>query len=127
MRQASKSGGIDEMHRWRKRVKDLRYAAEALGQRGRPEHHGRRTGLRRLSREADRLGEALGEEHDLALLSRRVSAEKAIFQVDRGGRKALQRAIRRRRRTLRKRALKSGKALYGPKPKRFRRRLRKSR
>ncbi len=77
------------MHRWRKRVKDMRYAAEALG---RPGPHpgaraaGARSGARkraarrkrdlipRLARRADALGELLGEEHDLFLLAQRVRA-----------------------------------------------------
>jgi CHAD domain-containing protein len=128
MHRASKSKDIAEMHRWRKRVKDLRHTSEALGQGGRSStQHGRATELRRLGREADRLGEALGEEHDLAMLAQRVSAENTIFRTDRRGRKALQKAIRRRRGTLRKRAFRSGHSLYGRTPKRFRRRLGKSR
>ncbi len=51
------------MHEWRKRVKDLRYAAEMLGQRQ----------LRRPCARW-RLGELLGEEHDLAVLAARVRA-----------------------------------------------------
>ena len=72
------------MHEWRKRVKDLRYAAEML-QRREPSGASRREGkrkrrrererlraqaapLRRLAKRADDLGELLGEEHDLVLL-----------------------------------------------------------
>ncbi len=79
------------MHRWRKRVKDLRYAAAMLDRRdpGRPSAHKkgarRRAGhgraqrpdagyMRRLARRADELGELLGEEHDLALLAARLKA-----------------------------------------------------
>jgi CHAD domain-containing protein len=116
--------GIAEMHEWRKRVKDLRYAAEALGDgfnASAPAARGeRRERLRRIARDADRLGEALGEEHDLALLARRVSAEDAIFRGQKAGRKELQRAIRRRRRALRKQAFRAGGELYRAKPKRFR-------
>jgi hypothetical protein len=78
---------------WRKRVKDLRYAAEMLDRfepaRG---HHDRQKGpgarlrkqraartetnaIRRTARRADELGELLGEEHDLVLLARRLDAE----------------------------------------------------
>jgi CHAD domain-containing protein len=123
--------GIAEMHQWRKRVKDLRYAAEALGDgfnASAPVARGkRRERLRRIARDADRLGEALGEEHDLALLARRVSAEDAIFRGQKAGRKELQRAIRRRRRALRKQAFRAGRELYGVEPKRFRGRLPKRR
>ncbi len=125
MRQARKRRAVAEMHEWRKRVKDLRHAAEALGEktRSKAERDARRARLLRIGKEADKLGEALGEEHDLALLAQRVSAEKAIFADDKSGRKALQRAIGRRRARLRKRAFKSGRALYARKPKRFRARL----
>jgi CHAD domain-containing protein len=118
MRRASRRKGIAEMHRWRKRTKDLRYAAEALG-----EGPGARARLRRIGKAADRLGEALGEEHDLALLARRVIAEKQMFRGDKPGRRALRKAIGRRRAWLRKRALKSGRLLYAREPKRFRKRL----
>ena len=130
MRAARKRRSIAEMHEWRKRVKDLRYAAEALGQgtgAASPKPGKRRARLRRIGRDADRLGEALGEEHDLALLARRVRAEDAIFRGDEAGRKELQRAIRRRRRRLQRRAFGAGDALYRRKPARFRRRLPKTR
>ena len=78
------------MHRWRKRVKDLRYAAEMLdrkhpaggeGAEGGGLHRGKRRrhqkqaeSLRRLARGADELAELLGEEHDLGLLAERLRA-----------------------------------------------------
>jgi hypothetical protein len=127
MGKARKRKRIAEMHEWRKRVKDLRHAAEALGEdaRSKAKQDRRRTHLRTLGKQADKLGEALGEEHDLALLTQRVSAEKAIFTDDKRGRKALQQAIRRRRVQLRKRAFRAGRALYARKPKRLRAQLRK--
>lgn len=116
MRRARRRRRIAEMHEWRKRVKDLRYGAEAL----RP---GKR--MARVARDADRLGEALGEEHDLALLAQRVRAEDELFRGDRSSRKALLRAIERRRRKLRARAFEAGSKLYARSPKRFERRLRR--
>ncbi len=88
------------MHEWRKRVKDLRYAAEMLERRdvdgsrtsggsgssgsGKPGGSGKSGGsrksgdadgeLRRLVRRADALGELLGEEHDLAVLAEHLRA-----------------------------------------------------
>lgn len=129
MRTARSRGGIAEMHEWRKRAKDLRYAAEATF-----ESHGRSTRKhtalkrgRRTARQADELGEALGEEHDLALLKQRIKRERAIFEGDRRGRRRLMRALRRRRRKLRKRAFTAGASLYEMKPKRFAARLPKPR
>jgi len=109
--------GTRLLHEWRKRVKDLRYAAEMLG-------------LRALARRADALGELLGEEHDLALLAALLPAPgRAPFQGKRGkqARKALLKQIARRRRRLRKRALSDGKRLYRRGPKKFARRVRRAR
>jgi CHAD domain-containing protein len=97
------------LHDWRKRAKDLRYAAEALELRG-------------VAKRADRLGEVIGEEHDLWLLEECVQRERRCFKGDKASRKELQRQIARRRGRLRKRAFKLGRALYGEPPKRFVRR-----
>jgi len=51
----------ENLHRWRKRVKDLLYAAKPLAP-VRPWY------FRRLERQADELAELLGEDHDLAVL-----------------------------------------------------------
>jgi CHAD domain-containing protein len=98
------------LHQWRKRVKDLRYAAQVFD-------------LKELSKRADALQERLGEEHDLALLAARVSAPGSPLAG--GGRrrkrtrKAVLKLIARRRARLRKRALREGRRLYKRKPKRF--------
>jgi hypothetical protein len=80
------------LHMWRKRVKDLRYAAEMLdrfdpggvhgsGSRTRarrwPKRRRRRAeteAIRQTARRADELGELLGYEHDLVLLATRIRA-----------------------------------------------------
>jgi len=115
-RLAHGAGGARALHEWRKRVKDLRYAAEMLG-------------LRPLARRADTLGEHLGEEHDLALLAALLPAPgRAPFAGKRGkqARKTLLKRIARRRARLRKRALREGERLYRRRPKRFARRLRRA-
>lgn len=129
---------VHAMHEWRKRVKDLRYAAEMLqrsesqaaGAR-RPRRKKDRRGeardadrLRRLARRADLLGETLGEDHDLALLAAllntaETSAGSTGQRMKPRSRKLLLKLIKRRRRALRKRALRVGEELYGPSPKRF--------
>jgi CHAD domain-containing protein len=127
------------MHRWRKRVKDLRYAAEALS-RCEPERGlaasasaGLRKGsrkqarrkqarrkqardLRRLARRADRLAERLGQEHDLVVLESLVRNDQAC---GRATRKAVLKAIRRRRQRLVSRTLRDGARLFRRRPKRF--------
>jgi CHAD domain-containing protein len=115
----SKRDSARAMHQWRKRVKDLRYAAEMLG---------RTDPLRRLARRADRLGELLGEDHDLAMLAEHLRApgengHSHALQVSAGTRKLLLKRIARQRRRLRKRVLSKGRRLYALKPKRFMRRV----
>jgi hypothetical protein len=95
------------LHDWRKRVKDLRYVAEALELRG------------GVARRADRLGETIGEEHDLMLLRGHLRRRRAHFQGEQATRRAIEKLIRARRKRLRKRAYKLGEQLYGRKPKRF--------
>jgi CHAD domain-containing protein len=116
LRRARRRGDIEALHEWRKRVKDLRYAAETLDRGSRR--------VRRVARRADRLGEMLGEEHDLALLARRVRKARGHFAGERRTGKAMRKLIARRRRKLRQRALHDGERLYRRGPKRFVRRLR---
>ena len=111
----SEPSGARAMHQWRKRVKDLRYAAEMLD-RGDP--------LRRLARRADRLGELLGDDHDLAMLAEHLRApgengQGHALAVGANTRGLLLKLIARRRRRLRRRALIKGERLYALKPKRF--------
>jgi hypothetical protein len=128
------------MHEWRKRVKDLRYAAEILDRpdpdhrsrtsrssRGRKRTRGRGDAayIHRLAERADELGEVLGEEHDLALLSERVRAErKRRGGAPRPTREILLKLIARRRKRLRREALRAGSQMYRRKPKKFARRVR---
>jgi CHAD domain-containing protein len=113
LRTARRRQDVEALHEWRKRVKDLRYAAEALDAKR----------LRRVARRADRVGETLGEEHDLALLARAVRSGRRHFVGERKTRRAMRKLIARRRRKLRRRALRDGERLYRRGPKRFVRRL----
>jgi hypothetical protein len=134
-KRAKRKRGTDTraMHRWRKRVKDLRYVAEMLERRPRSQRkrRGRSARLHSLADRADRLAEVLGEDHDLAVLAERVRdeakprkrAHKRSKRVGRGTRKALLKQIARRRRKLRKRALREGERLYRRGPKKFLRAL----
>jgi CHAD domain-containing protein len=134
-------------HEWRKRVKDLRYAAELLERPRRSKRRAAGVGssrsqsakaregaahIRTLARRADSLGELLGEEHDLTVLAARVgaNASDADGAAPAGGgtqasapgrrtRRTVLKLIKRRRRRLRKRALRQGKRVYRERPKRF--------
>ncbi|MGA7704829.1 MAG: CHAD domain-containing protein, partial [Solirubrobacteraceae bacterium] len=105
------------MHDWRKRVKSLYYALDMLGGK-----HAR--GARKATRRADRLGDLLGEEHDLWMLGLYASGHPEAFGQDTLAREDLLALIGRRRKRLRKRALKLGARLYKRSPARFSQRLR---
>lgn len=145
MRRAARASGARaqgrKLHEWRKRVKDLRYVAEMLeradadrrgrgGKKKRKRARAQAAFVNDVARRADDLGELLGEEHDLAVLAERVRAEASASRPagapGRGSRKALLKAITRRRKRLRKRALRDGALLYERKPKRFARRIRRA-
>jgi CHAD domain-containing protein len=112
------------MHEWRKRVKDLRYAAEMLRRRDSRKRRRSDERLRELAKRADALGELLGEDHDLAVLGERLRAGRQAARQDtwhtgRKTRKELLKAIAKRRKALRKRALRDGARLYRRSPKRL--------
>jgi CHAD domain-containing protein len=138
----ARGGRAAAMHRWRKSVKDLRYAAEALSRR----HEGaralaavsgvsalapgatrgtrrrRKNPIARIARRADRLGERLGEEHDLFVLAQRVRGPGC----GRRTRRSLLKVINNRRKRLRRRALRDGERLYRRRPSRALARLRRA-
>lgn len=143
-RRRARSGNGDRtrlMHQWRKRVKDLRYALEILQPVELPRHEGpkgkhRKRAHRHLAaarkdakwlhqqaKRADKLGELLGEDHDLAMLAQWIAADRDGILGGRTSRRILK-LIRRRRRKLRMRSLHQGERLYGPRPKELMRRIR---
>ncbi|MCW2968923.1 MAG: domain containing protein [Solirubrobacterales bacterium] len=147
MRRAARGKGdrARAMHEWRKRVKDLRYAAEMLERRDPGEGKRRRRrskkdaaakSIHRLARRADKLGEALGEEHDLAVLAQRIGARGerggshapglGSAALGRRNRRTVLKLIARRRRKLRSRTLRDGARIYRRRPKKFLGRVRRA-
>jgi CHAD domain-containing protein len=132
----SRGGRMRTMHQWRKRVKDLRYAAETLrraepapgplsrlpGKR-RKRISAEARWVRRLAGRADELGELLGEEHDLAVFGAWLAEHGKAAGAPRATRRRLRNRIVRRRRKLRRRALRDGRRLYSRKPRAFLRRV----
>lgn len=127
----------ETLHDWRKRVKDLRHAAELL-RCSDPKR------MRRVAKRAERLGDLLGEDHDLALLRERAlqvaagsgassdgagSGEATRTDAAVADPPALAAIIDRRRAALLEDALRLGAKLYREKPAAFakpvRRRLRR--
>ena len=115
MERAYREDTEEAFHEWRKRVKYLRYQMEAL-QPLWPEMIGAQ--VARL----DRLGEALGEEHDLAVLAR-IVRETDGATADERERTLLLALTHRTRRELQWEARRLGVSLYAEKPSDFVRRI----
>ncbi len=75
-----------------------------------------------ILRDLDELGEVLGEEHDLAVMSERV-VDDAGLTAGADDRAALLARFARRRKALRKEALELGEDLYGARTRAFEREL----
>lgn len=114
MRAAESEPNEEDLHRWRKRGKDLWYELTLLsGAWPRP--------LEATAEEAHRLTELLGDHHDLALLR----ADLHERRLGEGETRALEAAIDGRQEQLAAEAFDLGHRLYAEKPKAFERRLRR--
>jgi CHAD domain-containing protein len=106
---------VEKLHGWRKQVKYFRYQMEIL-RAVRPEI------MEPLARQADRLGELLGDDHDLAVLRQMLTQAPEHF----GGAEELGLVfalIVRRRKELEEEANLLGRRLFQDSPKDFARRL----
>ncbi len=106
----------EDLHNWRKRVKSLYYALDMLG-------GAEAKGARGATRRANRLGDLLGEEHDLWMLLTYLEGPPPALSGDEDTHKALLKLIHQQRKRLRKRALQVGGRLYKRKPDAFTRRV----
>jgi CHAD domain-containing protein len=116
---AFKEAGADPtvatLHEWRKQAKYLRYQLEVL----RPLWAER---LEELAGETDRMGDLLGDDHDLAVLRQMLTDDPDRFGDD-GDRETLLALIDRRRAELEREAIRLGGRFFQDKPKQFARRL----
>jgi CHAD domain-containing protein len=103
------------LHEWRKRAKYLRSQLQVIA----PVQH---ASLKSMAAALHELTDRLGEEHDLAVLSE-LAQRDGRQRVDGKTNHRLQRLIDKRRRKLRKRALRIGLPLYAEKPAHFEARL----
>ena len=110
LRAASSTDDPETWHEWRKRVKDLWYAARILRVVAPLE-------LGAVVDEADQLGELLGDHNDLAVLRAAVAAHPDATTDDQAER--LRTAIDDAATDLRRRAIPLGLRLYAEPPKRF--------
>jgi CHAD domain-containing protein len=104
----------DAFHRWRRRVKAHRHHVAVLAPLALEEMEPRLEAL-------DRLGQLLGDEHDLTLLEATIRTERSCFADPRDAAQVLV-MIEERRRTLRARARILGRRLFAERPSELRRR-----
>ncbi len=103
----------ENLHEWRKRVKDLWYHARLLEQAWPPL-------MGAASEEAHRLSDLLGDDHDLGVLTERLQAASWPLSVDA---EALLDLIGRRREELQAEAFALGRLVYAERPKAYGRRV----
>lgn len=116
LQRARDGGQTQELHSWRKRVKDLWYHERLLA----PSCGG---AVRGHAKELHKLADLLGDDHDLALLRRELTDGFMPVPVDVD---AVVKLIDHRREELQTAAFGIGERAYAESPKAFRRRMRRS-
>ena len=111
LRAARNDPSAENLHAWRKRVKDLWYVTEIV-------RAARPKALKRVARRAHGLSSVLGDHHDLHVLRAYVESHPQCF-TEESSRQALLAVIDRRAARLCEKALARGRKLYTRKPKRF--------
>jgi CHAD domain-containing protein len=112
---ASADPTVENLHEWRQQAKYLRYQLEVL----RPLWPER---MEELANEADRMGELLGDDHDLAALRQMLTDAPGRFG-DEGDLEVLLALIDRRRAELEQEAMLLGRRFFQENPRAFTRRL----
>jgi CHAD domain-containing protein len=115
MRAARKDPTPENLHEWRKRVKDLWHAVEIVGE-------AQPAKLERFAERAHALSGVLGDAHDLHVLREYVRTHPQCFGSE-AGQRALLAVIDRRATALCRKALRRGRKLYDRSPKKFARRI----
>lgn len=105
----------EALHDWRKRVKQRRHLSAVV-----PIET--TVTSRSIQEDLDRLGEILGEEHDLAVMRHRIENDPDLLAADEG-RAAVLDLLAHRRRKLKKAALEAADELYGLRTRAFEREL----
>jgi CHAD domain-containing protein len=114
-RDAAADPAVAKLHEWRKQVKYLRYQFDVM-QPLWPER------MEELADETDRMGDFLGDDHDLAVLRQMVDRDPRPVADD-GERETLVALIDRRRAELEQEALLLGERFFQDRPRELARRL----
>lgn len=107
---------LEDLHAWRKRVKDLWYQERLVAPICGP-------AIRGHAKDAHRLADLLGDDHDLGVLHETLTRDPLAVAVDLD---AVVRLIDHRRAELQTEAIHVGERIYAEKPNAFRRRMRSS-
>jgi CHAD domain-containing protein len=113
---ARREPSLEDLHAWRKRVKDLWYHERLLAPVCGP-------AIRGQAKDAHRLADLLGDDHDLGVLRQTLTRDHIAVAVDLD---AVVRLIDHRRAELQAEAIHIGERVYAEKPKAFRRRMQRS-
>jgi CHAD domain-containing protein len=114
-RDAATDPSVPKMHEWRKQIKYVRYQLEVLKPLW-PER------MEELATEADRMGELLGDDHDLAVLRQMLSRDQGP-PAENGERETLLALIDGRRAGLEQEVLILGERFFQDRPRELARRL----
>lgn len=114
-RRAQHEPSLEDLHAWRKRVKDLWYQQRLLAPICGPAAAGQ-------AKDAHRLADLLGDDHDLGVLRQTLTGEPLDVAVDLI---AVVRLIDHRREELQTQAIRLGGRVYAETPKAFRQRMRR--
>ena len=115
LQRAVKKPSDDRLHEWRKSVKTLWYQMRLL-------HRAAPSVIEPIVGNLDDLAQALGDDHDLAVLIEHLKADPEQF----GGKRRVKQAVRLARAQqddLRRRAFRLGATMYAEKPRAFTRRI----
>jgi CHAD domain-containing protein len=113
---AQRDPSLEDLHAWRKRVKDLWYQERLIGPICGP-------AIRGQAKDAHQLADLLGDDHDLGVLRQTLTRDHVAIAVDLD---AVVGLIDYRREELQNEAIHIGQRVYAEKPKAFRRRIRRS-
>ncbi|MBV9915358.1 MAG: CHAD domain-containing protein [Solirubrobacterales bacterium] len=113
---ARSSRTVEDLHHWRKRVKDLWYHSRLLAPACGPQVHGQ-------AKDAHRLSELLGDDHDLGVLREALTSGELAVAADVD---AVVLLVDHRRDELQAEAFHVGERVYAESPQAFLRRMRRS-
>jgi CHAD domain-containing protein len=113
---AQRQPSLEDLHAWRKRVKDLWYHERLLASICGPAVSGQ-------AKDAHRLADLLGDDHDLGVLRQTLTGDHLAVAVDLD---AVVGLIDHRRAELQTEAIHIGERVYAEKPKAFRRRMKRA-